>query len=77
MKLGLCDTWGPCHNGSLTDPNTSQTSYYMGVIAGTAQRFFHPATIDQMLETFVPLINGTDLNVCLNYTAERLRNQLC
>jgi hypothetical protein len=40
-------------------------SYYMGAIAGTVQRFFHPAAIDQMLETLVPLINGTDLNVCL------------
>jgi proteasome activator subunit 4 len=36
----------------------------MGVIASTAQRFYHPAAIDQMLETFVPLINGTNLNVC-------------
>jgi proteasome activator subunit 4 len=40
-------------------------SYYMGAIASTVQRFFHPAAIDQMLETFVPLIDGTDLNVCL------------
>ena len=29
-----------------------------------------------MLETFVPLINGTNLNVCLNYTVECLRSQL-
>lgn len=36
----------------------------MGAIASTIQRFFHPASIDQMLETFVPLINGTSLNVC-------------
>jgi proteasome activator subunit 4 len=48
------------------DLRTSQTSYYMGTIASTVQRFFHPAAIDQMLETFVPLINGTNLNVCLN-----------
>jgi hypothetical protein len=45
----------------------------MGVIASTAQRFYHPAAIDQMLETFVPLINGTNLNVCpaemLSYAA--------
>ncbi|KAI9462361.1 hypothetical protein BJY52DRAFT_1221991 [Lactarius psammicola] len=40
----------------------SQTSYYMGMIASTVQRFFHPAATDQMLETFVPLINGTNLN---------------
>jgi proteasome activator subunit 4 len=44
----------------------SQTSYYMGTIAGTVQRFFHPAAIDQMLETFVPLINGTNLNSLLS-----------
>ncbi|KAI0257360.1 hypothetical protein BJV78DRAFT_1277900 [Lactifluus subvellereus] len=44
----------------------SQTSYYMGAIASTVQRFFHPAAIDQMLETFVPLINGTNLNSLLS-----------
>jgi len=40
----------------------------MGAIASTVQRFFHPAAIDQMLETFVPLINGTNLNVCSSST---------
>jgi hypothetical protein len=40
----------------------------MGMIASTVQRFYHPAATDQMLETFVPLINGTSLNVCSNYT---------
>ncbi|KAH9982676.1 hypothetical protein BGW80DRAFT_1433981 [Lactifluus volemus] len=44
----------------------SQMSYYMGAIASTVQRFFHPAAIDQMLETFVPLIDGTDLNSLLS-----------
>jgi hypothetical protein len=48
----------------------------MGTIASTVQRFFHPAATDQMLETFVPLINGTNLNVCSNYTAECLRSQI-
>ena len=48
----------------------------MGAIASTAQRFYHPAATDQMLETFVPLINGTNLNVCSNYTAECFRTQL-
>ena len=48
----------------------------MGAIASTVQRFFHPAAIDQMLETFVPLINGTNLNVCLNLTRECLRDWL-
>ncbi|KAI9438389.1 hypothetical protein F5148DRAFT_883735 [Russula earlei] len=44
----------------------SQTSYYMGAIASTVQRFFHPAAIDQMLEIFVPTINGTNLNSLLS-----------
>ncbi|KAI0308000.1 hypothetical protein B0F90DRAFT_1813347 [Multifurca ochricompacta] len=44
----------------------SQTSYYMGMIASIVQRFFHPAAIDQMLETFLPLINGTHLNSLLS-----------
>lgn len=35
----------------------------MGYIAGVSRRFFHPAAIDDMLSTFVPLINGTDLDV--------------
>lgn len=42
---------------------TSQTSWYMGYIADTLRRFFHPAAIDEMLSTFVPLISGTSLNV--------------
>jgi len=41
----------------------------MGYIADNAQRFFHPAAIDEMLSTFVPLINGTNLDVgCLLVT---------
>lgn len=37
----------------------------MGYIAENARRFFHPAAINDMLSTFVPNINGTDLNVSL------------
>ncbi|KAI0274846.1 hypothetical protein BC834DRAFT_814888 [Gloeopeniophorella convolvens] len=44
----------------------SQTSYYMGSVTNTVQRFFHPAAIDEMLKTFVPLINGTVLNSVLS-----------
>ncbi|EJD55475.1 hypothetical protein AURDEDRAFT_109790 [Auricularia subglabra TFB-10046 SS5] len=43
----------------------SQTTYYMGQVAETARRFFHPATIDEMLATFVPPLNGSDLNIIL------------
>lgn len=35
----------------------------MGYIAEIARRFFHPAAIDAMLETFLPLMNGTSLDV--------------
>lgn len=41
----------------------SQTSWYMGFVAEQTRRFFHPAAIDEMLATFVPLIDGTDLSV--------------
>ncbi|KAA1468544.1 hypothetical protein DENSPDRAFT_833875 [Dentipellis sp. KUC8613] len=37
----------------------THTSYYMGYIASTMRRFFHPAAIDEMLATFVPMIDGT------------------
>lgn len=36
----------------------------MGYLADMSRRFFHPAAIDEMLATFVPQINGTDLDVC-------------
>lgn len=36
----------------------------MGNIGNMSRRFFHPAAIEEMLTTFVPLINGTDLDVC-------------
>jgi proteasome activator subunit 4 len=35
----------------------------MGYIADHARRFFHPAAIDEMLSTFVPLIDGSKLDV--------------
>jgi hypothetical protein len=35
----------------------------MGYTAENVRKFFHPAAIDAMLETFVPLINGTSLDV--------------
>ena len=41
----------------------SQTSWYMGYIAENVRRFFHPAAIDEMLATFLPMMNGTSLNV--------------
>ncbi|OCH96655.1 hypothetical protein OBBRIDRAFT_787227 [Obba rivulosa] len=40
----------------------SQTPWYMGYIAQSVRRFFHPAAIDDMLSTFVPLLNGTNLS---------------
>lgn len=42
----------------------SQLSWCMGYLADMSRRFFHPAAIDEMLATFVPQINGTDLDVC-------------
>ncbi|CAL1696420.1 unnamed protein product [Somion occarium] len=43
----------------------SQTSWYMGYVSENARRFFHPAAIDEMLSTFVPLINGNNLSSIL------------
>ncbi|KAI0359128.1 hypothetical protein OH77DRAFT_1473765 [Trametes cingulata] len=43
----------------------SQTSWYMGYIAENVRRFFHPAAIDEMLSTFLPMMNGTSLNSIL------------
>ncbi|KAI0768547.1 hypothetical protein BD413DRAFT_614418 [Trametes elegans] len=42
-----------------------QTSWYMGYIAENVRRFFHPAAIDEMLATFLPMMNGTSLNSIL------------
>jgi hypothetical protein len=35
----------------------------MGYIADHARRFFHPAAIEEMLSTFVPLIDGSQVDV--------------
>ncbi|KAH8120571.1 ARM repeat-containing protein [Phellopilus nigrolimitatus] len=43
----------------------NQLPAYMGYIADSVRRFFHPAAIDEMLETFLPHINGTNLNTVL------------
>ncbi|KAI0932581.1 hypothetical protein AcV5_004237 [Taiwanofungus camphoratus] len=43
----------------------SQTSWYMGYIAENSRRFFHPAAIDEMLLTFIPMMKGTSLNSIL------------
>ncbi|KAH9947692.1 hypothetical protein B0H21DRAFT_737636 [Amylocystis lapponica] len=43
----------------------SQTSWYMGYVAENVRRFFHPAAIDEMLSTFLPMFNGTSLNTIL------------
>jgi len=40
-----------------------QLSWCMGYIADHARRFFHPAAIEEMLSTFVPLIDGSKLDV--------------
>ncbi|KAL0950828.1 hypothetical protein HGRIS_007590 [Hohenbuehelia grisea] len=44
----------------------NQLSWCMGYIADNSKRFFHPAAIEEMLNTFVPLINGVDLNTVLS-----------
>ncbi|EFI28576.1 membrane protein [Coprinopsis cinerea okayama7 len=43
----------------------TQTSWCMGYIADNARRFFHPAAINEMLSTFLPLIDGTKLDYYL------------
>ncbi|KAG1716353.1 hypothetical protein ID866_837 [Astraeus odoratus] len=44
----------------------NQLSTHMGCIAETVRRFFHPAAINDMLSTFVPGINGTNLDSVLS-----------
>ncbi|KXN83586.1 Proteasome activator complex subunit 4 [Leucoagaricus sp. SymC.cos] len=44
----------------------TQLSWCMGYIADNARRFFHPAAINDMLSTFVPLIDGTNLDSVLS-----------
>lgn len=44
----------------------TQISWCMGYIAEQARRFFHPAAINEMLSTFLPLVDGTKLNTILS-----------
>ncbi|KAJ3990413.1 hypothetical protein F5890DRAFT_1398687 [Lentinula detonsa] len=44
----------------------TQLSWCMGYIAENSRRFFHPAAINEMLSTFVPLINGSQLDTILS-----------
>ncbi|KAF8624763.1 hypothetical protein AX15_005657 [Amanita polypyramis BW_CC] len=44
----------------------TQLSWYMGYIAGSSRRFFHPAAIEDMLSTFVPQMDGTNLDVMVS-----------
>ncbi|KAF5355656.1 hypothetical protein D9756_004216 [Leucocoprinus leucothites] len=44
----------------------TQLSWCMGYIADNARKFFHPAAINDMLSTFVPLIDGTSLDSVLS-----------
>ncbi|KAK0473258.1 hypothetical protein IW261DRAFT_1553160 [Armillaria novae-zelandiae] len=44
----------------------TQLSWCMGYMAENSRRFFHPAAIDEMLSTFVPQFNGTDLDSVLS-----------
>ncbi|KAF5384678.1 hypothetical protein D9757_006201 [Collybiopsis confluens] len=44
----------------------TQLSWCMGYIAENSRRFFHPAVIDEMLSTFLPSINGTELDSILS-----------
>ncbi|KAG1826229.1 uncharacterized protein BJ212DRAFT_1444172 [Suillus subaureus] len=44
----------------------SQLSWCMGYIADISRRFFHPAAIEEMLSTFLPGFNGTNLDSVLS-----------
>ncbi|KAF9073805.1 armadillo-type protein [Rhodocollybia butyracea] len=44
----------------------TQLSWCMGYIAENARRFFHPAAINEMLSTFIPLMNGSVLDTILS-----------
>lgn len=58
----------PTHQSSFD----SQLSWCLGYIAGNSRKFFHPAAIEDMLSTFVPLMDGTNLDVrsCALYSVE-------
>lgn len=44
----------------------SQLSWCMGYLADISRRFFHPAAIEEMLGTFLPEFNGTNLDSVLS-----------
>lgn len=48
---------------ALADSRRSQLSWCMGYLADISRRFFHPAAIEEMLGTFLPEFNGTNLDV--------------
>ena len=48
------------HYGSL---GFSQMPDYMGRLVEASRRFFHPATINEMMQTFLPGANGACVNV--------------
>ena len=64
--------WGQLHSANFGNWHSalfiSQLSWCMGYIADMSRRFFHPVAIDEMLATFVPQINGTNLDVCWKMT---------
>lgn len=43
----------------------TQLSWIMGYMADNSRRFFHPAAINEMLTAFVPLMNGSNIDVSL------------
>lgn len=53
--LLLCPSW--------PSMEFSQIPAYMGYIADCVRRFYHPVAAEAMLEIFLPLFNGTDLDV--------------
>jgi len=42
----------------------------MGYIAENARKFFHPAAINEMLSTFLPQMDGTELDVSFLFSYE-------
>ncbi|KAI1797633.1 hypothetical protein LXA43DRAFT_1126323 [Ganoderma leucocontextum] len=70
-KLSIDDLrlpWQPIYNILSKDlflTRRHQTSWYMGYVAETVRRFFHPAAIDVMLSTFLPSMSCISLNSLL------------
>ncbi|KAG1867785.1 hypothetical protein DFJ58DRAFT_859984 [Suillus subalutaceus] len=73
-KLSIDDMrlpWKPIYNILredlfLTRRQFDQLAWCMGYIADISRRFFHPAAIEEMLSTFLPGFNGTDLDSVLS-----------